>query len=36
MGEAWECISYVDHILNYLTYVLLIIKLIVSDDDIEA
>ena len=36
LSEAWECISYADNILNLANKVLLIIKLFVSDDDVEA
>ena len=36
MSEAWECISYADNILNLANKVLLVIKLLVSDGDVEA
>ena len=36
MSEAWECISYADNILNLASKALLVIKLLVSDGDVEA
>ena len=36
MNEAWECISYADNFLNLSNKVLLVIKLLVSDGDVEA
>ena len=36
MSEAWECISYADNILNLANKALLVIKLLVSDGDVEA